>query len=189
MKNHLHKIKFLIALFIFITTVLSCSKLINRDSTSTSSTKSDTVSSSDIANKNKELELKQKELELKEKELEFQKDKDAYERDRELVEEREVQVRKDNNYNKNSYTSSYAFGDFPITALRRLTDYDISGLSRTTLQIMRNEIFARHGYIFSRDDLSDYFNRKAWYTPSKYNVEKELSDIEKYNVNFIKSYE
>ena len=33
------------------------------------------------------------------------------------------------------------------------------------LEIMRNEIYARHGWVFNRRDLQDYFGRQSWYQP------------------------
>lgn len=54
---------------------------------------------------------------------------------------------------------------------------------------MRNEIFARHGYIFKTDDMRQYFNSQNWYSPMYNEVSSSLSSIEKYNVEFIKKYE
>ena len=54
-------------------------------------------------------------------------------------------------------------------------------------KIMRNEIYARHGYIFQTRDMIEYFNAQPWYTPRTRNV--RLSEIETYNVQLIKSVE
>lgn len=76
---------------------------------------------------------------------------------------------------------------YHITGSRKLTYDDIKGLSNRELRIMRNEIYARHGYIFQDAMLRDHFLQKPWYTPQTKNV--ALSNIEQYNVQFIKSYE
>lgn len=76
---------------------------------------------------------------------------------------------------------------YHITGSRKLTYDDIKGLSNRELRIMRNEIYARHGYIFQDAMLRDHFLQKPWYTPQTKNV--ALSSIEQYNVQFIKSYE
>lgn len=76
---------------------------------------------------------------------------------------------------------------YHITGSRKLTYDDIKGLSNQELRIMRNEIYARHGYIFQDAMLRDHFLQKPWYTPQTKNV--ALSNIEQYNVLFIKSYE
>lgn len=76
---------------------------------------------------------------------------------------------------------------YHITGSRKLTYDDIKDLSNRELRIMRNEIYARHGYIFQDAMLRDHFLQKPWYTPQTKNV--ALSNIEQYNVLFIKSYE
>ncbi|MEI7485090.1 MAG: YARHG domain-containing protein [Ignavibacteriota bacterium] len=57
------------------------------------------------------------------------------------------------------------------------------------LKIMRNEIFARHGYIFKTDDLKSYFSKQSWYRAERDNVDNLLSNIEKKNIATIKSAE
>ena len=75
---------------------------------------------------------------------------------------------------------------------RQLQESDIEGLSSNELELMRNMIYARHGYIFQRMDLLDYFKQYSWYYP-KYSVVNDvyemMSDIERYNVDFIKKHE
>ncbi len=76
---------------------------------------------------------------------------------------------------------------YHITGSRKLTYEDIEGLSASELRIMRNEIYARHGYIFQDAMLRNHFSQKVWYVPQTKSV--SLSSIEQYNVLFIKSYE
>ena len=54
---------------------------------------------------------------------------------------------------------------------------------------MRDEIFARHGYIFKTSDMIQHFNSQSWYRALNNDVTAYLSKIEKDNVNFIKQYE
>ncbi|MCI5597029.1 MAG: YARHG domain-containing protein [Lachnospiraceae bacterium] len=86
-----------------------------------------------------------------------------------------------NNYYILPYSSTYA-----------LTYSDISHLTKSQLRLARNEIYARHGRMFSDDSLQNYFNSQAWYTPlyspSEFK-ESWLSSVEVDNVAFIKSYE
>jgi hypothetical protein len=72
---------------------------------------------------------------------------------------------------------------------RLLTEEDISGLSKPELRILRNEIYARHGYIFKSKDLQDYFSAKDWYRPQHEDVSNLLNATEKKNVEFIKKHE
>jgi hypothetical protein len=61
---------------------------------------------------------------------------------------------------------------------------------------MRNEIYARHGWIFRRADLRNYFESQPWYRPRSDNafysnrqVEAELSPLERRNIRIIISRE
>lgn len=83
--------------------------------------------------------------------------------------------------------AQYTPGRYPEGSTRYLTDYDLVGKTSYELKIMRNEIYARHGYIFKTDDMISYFNSQAWYTPRSRDV--SLTTLEKKNVALIKSYE
>jgi hypothetical protein len=61
--------------------------------------------------------------------------------------------------------------------------------SKEELRIMRNEIFAAHGYIFKSADLRDYFSKTKWYNPRFQDVTDKLTDIEKHNIQLILKYE
>lgn len=53
----------------------------------------------------------------------------------------------------------------PESDLRIYTSDELRVLSSKELRLARNEIYARHGRIFSADDLNFYFSSKSWYTP------------------------
>lgn len=72
---------------------------------------------------------------------------------------------------------------------RRAEPDDLENKSSYELRIMRNYIFARHGYIFKSDDLRLYFSQYDWYTPTSRNVTQELSNIERDNIKLIEAYE
>ena len=78
-------------------------------------------------------------------------------------------------------------GYYHITSSRLLTEEDIKGKTKHELKIMRNEIYARHGYIFKDPILRDYFMQKSWYKPTTISV--TFNDIEQYNVRFIQLHE
>lgn len=80
-------------------------------------------------------------------------------------------------------------GDYPQASDRLLTEEDLSGMDKKQLRLMRNEIMARHGNSFSSKDLRDHFNPLPWYSALFLDVSKNLSDIEKTNVDFIKAHE
>ena len=67
---------------------------------------------------------------------------------------------------------------------------DVKGLSEEELRYAKNEIYARHGYIFKADDLKKYFKSKKWYKgtvkSSKFD-ESVFNKYERYNVKYLKS--
>lgn len=95
--------------------------------------------------------------------------------------------------NENSYYDNNAINEseyeYEYLREREMTYADVEGKSAEELRLMRNYIFARRGYIFESEDLKEYFEQFSWYVPLYYDVTPRLSDIEKYNVNFIKEWE
>ena len=82
--------------------------------------------------------------------------------------------------------------EFKVLSERKLSESDLYGMSKKELEIMRNCIYARHGYRFRRDDLLEFFSQFSWYHPATSDasaVYNEMSDIERYNVEFIKKHE
>jgi len=72
---------------------------------------------------------------------------------------------------------------------RLATENDLIGRTKEDIKIMRNTIFAMHGYIFKSQDVKEYFSKKSWYKPQKEDVNSELSAIENKNIQFLKSHE
>lgn len=150
----------------------------NKEQVISTDIKMDTISTSVDKMKDRELTLKEKELELKERELQQQKEIS----DKLLANKNSKPNR--NNNSTNNYQES-----FPQASDRYLTSADLYGRSQWDLKIMRNEIFARHGYIFQTDEMRDYFSNKSWYSPKYYDVNNMLSDVEKENIALIKKFE
>ena len=84
-------------------------------------------------------------------------------------------------------------GNWPWTSQRLVTGYDLQGLSLTDLELMRNEIYARHGWVFNRQDLRRHFESQPWYRPrgtqANRLAEAELSGVERKNVQTIRALE
>ena len=61
------------------------------------------------------------------------------------------------------------------------------------IAIARNEIFARHGRKFTKQEWTDYFNTKTWdvptYDPETFVSMDLLNDFEKKNLKVILAYE
>ena len=90
--------------------------------------------------------------------------------------------------------STVTNGDYiiPDSSTRYLSDSDVRGLDDHTLMLARNEIYARHGRKFNDAEIRAYFESKSWYYPTidpADFTEDMLSDVEKANIAFIKSYE
>jgi serine/threonine-protein kinase len=75
---------------------------------------------------------------------------------------------------------------------RKLTEADLAGKSRGELDILRNEVYARHGRRFNRSDLQAYFDRQPWYRP-RYAPDQFpsslLTPVQSANVTFIRAYQ
>lgn len=76
-------------------------------------------------------------------------------------------------------------GKYPLASTRILTAADLAGIPASELKIMRNEIFARHGYIFTTSSMKDYFTGQRWYQPKHASVTGLLSPVEVANVEFL----
>ena len=70
-----------------------------------------------------------------------------------------------------------------------ITESDMAGWDQKTALLARNEIFARHGYVFQTQEIQNYFAAKSWYTPNSSYDGSDLSDVEKANVDTISAYE
>lgn len=84
---------------------------------------------------------------------------------------------------------SHLPGIYPEASTRLLTFADVRGLTKWDLKIMRNEIYARYGYVFKTDDMNRYFNNQSWYHAQYENVDGFLNTYEKKNIAFIKKQE
>jgi hypothetical protein len=78
---------------------------------------------------------------------------------------------------------------YPEASNRNLTSEDLAGKTLWELKIMRNEIFARHGYKFKSQDMKEYFSKQKWYKPEYDDVTSKLTEVENANIKMIKEYE
>ena len=76
---------------------------------------------------------------------------------------------------------------FPTSSTRRITAGEIAALETVQLTLARNEIYARHGFIFFKPVYRDYFSRFAWYRPESREV--KLNAIEQGNVTLLQQAE
>jgi hypothetical protein len=91
------------------------------------------------------------------------------------------------------YISVVSFWDDPYKNIEKTTTFSsvyvdtvyglFSTLRKQTMEpskyrTMRNEIFARHGYVFSDRQLADYFAAKSWYRPNRSFSQSQLNKYE-----------
>ena len=75
----------------------------------------------------------------------------------------------------------------PDSSSRLIQPSELAGLSAADLRIARNEIYARHGYVFHAADLRDHFAHFAWYAPTQPTV--TLTPVEQRNVGLFAQQE
>lgn len=80
-------------------------------------------------------------------------------------------------------------GEYPEASQRELKPEDVENLMKSDLEMMRNEIFARHGYCFKKKEMRQAFEGEEWYVPDNVDVRSKLTAIEKKNIALIKRYE
>ena len=82
---------------------------------------------------------------------------------------------------------------FPDSDKKYLSKNEIKSVDLEELALARNEIFARHGYIFTDETYREYFESKSWYqgtiAAAQFNPDKEFNNFEKRNVELIQQVE
>jgi|GEM_PF-2142769 len=73
---------------------------------------------------------------------------------------------------------------FPNSSTTKLTKSDIRAIDKSLWPYARNEIYARHGYSFTKETFKTYFSSKTWYKAGGFST-KDLNDVEWYNMNLI----
>jgi len=88
-----------------------------------------------------------------------------------------------NHYNIDTRRENYKVSS------KLLTSSLLNGKTKEQLAVMRNEIFAAHGYKFKTTKWQEYFSNVKWYNPQFENVDSKLSFIERENIALILKYE
>lgn len=80
----------------------------------------------------------------------------------------------------------------PVLTGSDLDESDLESLSPVALTVLRNDPFARRGYIFKRVALRKLFSDEPWYVPRTHNlaaVERRFTRRERRNVDLISAYQ
>jgi len=76
--------------------------------------------------------------------------------------------------------ASYYDGDYSQASYKMLKPAGLSKYNKQHLLLMRNEVYARYGYAFSKNEkLRLYFTKKEWYQAEKVALDLVLTPIEK----------
>ena len=83
----------------------------------------------------------------------------------------------------NSLNRSGTEAIFQINGSKQsLTEKELKNLRKLDLEIIKNAIYARHGYSFKKQTFRSFFEQTDWYIPVSNDVEKELTPMEKSNI-------
>jgi len=73
---------------------------------------------------------------------------------------------------------------------KELTKKDVENMYKGDLEVIRNAIYARHGYSFKNRRMRFIFDQFVpWYMPLNTDIRSNLTEIEKKNIDLIKRYE
>ena len=72
---------------------------------------------------------------------------------------------------------------------KKLSEKELKNLRKLDLEIIRNSIYARHGYSFANRGARQFFDNVDWYVPLYTNVEDKLTPTEKENIALLKRFE
>lgn len=71
---------------------------------------------------------------------------------------------------------------------QKLTEKDLKNLRKLDMEIIKNSVFARHGYSFKKATYRNFFEQTDWYIPVSNNVDNDLSPMEKENVALLNRF-
>jgi len=72
---------------------------------------------------------------------------------------------------------------------QKLTKKDVENLTKADLFILRNAIYAKHGYSFKNRQLRAFFDNHDWYIPIHTDIKKDITPLEKENIQLLLKYE
>ena len=75
------------------------------------------------------------------------------------------------------------------SSTHEFTEKELKNYKKLDLEILRNTIFARHGYSFKKKGYRQFFDHVDWYIPVTANVDGELTALEKANIKLFQRFE
>jgi hypothetical protein len=92
----------------------------------------------------------------------------------------------DGNNEFETVTSSISEFNASNTVLKK---EDLENMYKGDLEVIRNAIYARHGYTFQNRKMRYFFDSIDWYIPVYTGITDKLTDLEKKNIDLLKRYE
>ena len=94
-------------------------------------------------------------------------------------------------YEENTGSSQTSDNKVLNTSSRYISESELSGMTLDEVQLIINEIFARHGYYFAEEPYKSYFESYDWYSPDTTNMDvvvNRLNEYENQNLKVLGSY-
>lgn len=92
-----------------------------------------------------------------------------------------------------SYSDVYRSASDVITTINASTtllkENDLKNLKKLELEIIRNTIFARHGYTFKKKAFRQFFDPVDWYVPTTDDMSGKLTAIEQKNIVLLNRFQ
>ena len=67
-----------------------------------------------------------------------------------------------------------------------LSDQEVAAMDQDQIQFIINQIYAKNGYVFSKDHIQDYFSRMPWYVPVSNDASRlNMSSLDRSNLNLL----
>lgn len=90
---------------------------------------------------------------------------------------------------KRDFKYDPSVGDFPVASKNYLDVPEVENLLPEQIEMIRNEIYARHGYSFTNLKIRRIFDAKEWYIPMGVDIRDQLTEIEAQNIDLLYNYE
>jgi len=91
--------------------------------------------------------------------------------------------------NKRQFEYDRNAGNHPEGSTDWLEPFDVENLLPEEIEIIRNEIYARHGYSFTNLKIRRIFDAKDWYIPMSIDIRDQLTEVEAHNIDMLYNYE
>ena len=90
---------------------------------------------------------------------------------------------------KRTFAYDPNLGEHSYASTRYMNVPEVENLLPEEIEIIRNEIYARHGYSFQNLKIRRIFDAKEWYIPMSIDIREELTTIEATNIDLMYNFE